>query len=338
LLVTVDDLSLGQDFPDPIVVKVTNVNWDAGKSRRAEVSLLDTAGNPLQLIDYDGAEISIRWKETHWYRVSHCKVQHGGSGFDVTLAPSKRTQIEPLGPTEQCTRLLVIGDTHIGRTTHPKTGNDIDPLGALITAVEYGIEQDVDAVTHVGDIFHESATELQALLVDQRVFEPLGEAGIPFYYLRGNHAAPPGDEILADRNGTITFNLNTGGVTIDSTVRLFGINHHTEGNLPWSQITFPTSADEPVSILLLHQTLQQLSGNNPESIDLHKIQRRFDGSFDFVASGHHHDATRKTWQGVPVMYTGAAEHMSTNNNPDDRIAWLLTIENDSILCDRYDIP
>ena len=338
MLVTVDDLTVRRDLPDPIVVKVTNVNWDAGKSRRAEVSLLDTAGNTLRLIDYDGAEISIKWKETHWYRVSHCKVQHGGGGFEIELAPSKRTQIEPLGPTEQCIRLLVIGDTHIGRTKHPKTGDDIDPLGALITAVEYGIEQDVDAVTHVGDIFHESATELQALLVDQRAFEPLGEAGIPFYYLRGNHAAPPGDEILADRDGTITFNLNTGGVTIDSTVRLFGINHHTEGNLPWSQITFPTSGDEPVSILLLHQTLLQLSGRKQDSVDLTQIQQRFDGSFDFVASGHHHDATRKTWGDVPVMYTGAAERMSTNKHPTDRVAWLLTAEGRSVFCDRYDIP
>jgi hypothetical protein len=337
-LVTVDDLTVGQDIPDSMVVTVTDANWNAGKGRRAEVSLVDIAGNPLRLVDYEGAEIPIDWKETHRYRVSHCKVQIGGGGFDKELAPSKRTQIEPLGPAKQCTRLLIIGDTHVGRTEHPRTGEKINPLDALITAVEYGIEQDVDAVTHVGDIFHETATDLQALLVDRCVFEPLSEADIPFYYLRGNHTAPPGDEILADRDGTTAFNLNTDGVTINSTVRLFGINHHSEGDLPWSQVTFPASVDEPVSILFLHQTLQQLSGRKPESVDLHQIQRRFDGWFDFVASGHHHDATRKTWRGAPVMYTGAAERMSTNNDPTDRVAWLLTVEEGSVFCDRYDIP
>jgi len=338
LLVSVDDLTIGRDLPDSMVVTVTDVNWNAGTGRRAEVSLVDITGNPLRLVDYEGAEIPIDWKEPHRYRVSQCAVQIGGSGFDIELAPSKRTQIEPLGPAEECTRLLVLGDTHIGRTTHPKTGEDINPLGAFITAVEYGIEQDVDAVAHVGDIFHETATDLQALLVDRCVFEPLSEADIPFYYLRGNHATPPGDEILADRDGTITFNLNTDGVTIDSTVRLFGINHHTEGNLPWSQVTFPTSVDEPVSILLLHQTIEQLSGSKKDSVDLTRIQQRFDGSFDFVASGHHHDGTRKTCRGVPVMYTGAAERMSTNKDPTDRVAWLLTVERGSVSCDRYDIP
>jgi hypothetical protein len=55
-------------------------------------------------------------------------------------------------------------------------------------------------------------------------------------------------------------------------------------------------------------------------------------------SGDHHDAYRNHWGDIPVMSTGAAEHMSTNDNPDDRVAWLLTIENNAIVCDRYDIP
>lgn len=115
-------------------------------------------------------------------------------------------------------------------------------------------------------------------------------------------------------------------------------NHHTEGNLPWSQVTFPTSVDEPVSILLLHQTLEQLSGPKKDSVDLKQIQQRFDGSFDFVASGHHHDGARKTCCGVPVMYTGAVERMSPNKDPTDRVAWLLTVKGGSVFCDRYDIP
>jgi hypothetical protein len=59
---------------------------------------------------------------------------------------------------------------------------------------------------------------------------------------------------------------------------------------------------------------------------------------DYIFSGHHHDATYDTWNEIPVQYTGAAEHMSTNDNPIDRVAWLITIENNSVTCDRYDIP
>mgnify|MGYP007131729268 CR=1 FL=1 len=90
LLVTVDDLSSGQSLPEPIVVEVTDINWQAGQSRRAVIELVDTAGNPLRLIDYEGAEISIDWKQNHQYRISRCGVQIGGRGFEIDLAPSKK--------------------------------------------------------------------------------------------------------------------------------------------------------------------------------------------------------------------------------------------------------
>jgi hypothetical protein len=55
-------------------------------------------------------------------------------------------------------------------------------------------------------------------------------------------------------------------------------------------------------------------------------------------TGHHHDATRQEYNGVPLLYTGAAEHMSTNENPIDRVVWLVQIQNESVSIDRYDIP
>jgi DNA repair exonuclease SbcCD nuclease subunit len=337
-LVTLDDLSPGQSLPEPIVVAVTDVNWQAGQSRRAVVELVDTAGNPLRLIDYEGAEISIDWKQNHRYRISRCGVQKGGQGFEIDLAPSKKTQIEPLGSTDPTTRLLVVGDTHIGRTTHPRTGEKISPRHALATAIEYGINRDVDAVVHVGDIFHESATSTHADLVDTHVFEPLADANIPFYYITGNHSSSPGDELLKQRTGKLVANLDSSGASVNSQVRVFGIDHHKNGNIPRNDLAFPNLVPEPLSILVLHQTIEQLSGHSPETVDLERITRQFGGQFDFILAGHHHDAYRTDWGDIPIMYTGAAEHMSTNDDPNDRIAWLFTIENNSIACDRYDIP
>jgi hypothetical protein len=88
-LITVDDLSPGRSLPGSIVVEVTDVNWNV-ESRRAEVKLIDPAGNELRLIDYDGANISIDWTPGHRYKISRCGVQKGGGGFDVELAPSKK--------------------------------------------------------------------------------------------------------------------------------------------------------------------------------------------------------------------------------------------------------
>lgn len=337
-MITVDDLTPGQSLPEPIVVAVTGINWQAGQSRRAVIELVDTAGTPLRLIDYEGADISIDWKQDHRYRVSRCGVQTGRRGFEIDLAPSKKTLIEPLGSTDPPTRLLVVGDTHIGRTTHPRTGETISPRHALATAIEYGIERDVDAVVHVGDIFHESATSTHANHVDTHVFKPLADGNIPFYYITGNHNSSSGDELLQQRTGNLVSNLDPGGVSVNSQVRIFGLNHHKYGNIPRNDLAFPNLVPEPLSILVLHQTIEQLSGHGSKTVDLERINREFGGHFDFILAGHHHDADRIDWGDIPVMYTGAAEHMSTNKDPDDRIAWLLTIENNSIVCDRYDIP
>jgi DNA repair exonuclease SbcCD nuclease subunit len=337
-LVTVDDLSAGGTLPEPIVVEVVAVDWHPGKKRRAEVKLRDTAQNPLNLIDYEGAKISVNWEPNHRYRISRCNVTGGGRGHDVQLAPSKRTVIEPLGSTQQNTRILVVGDTHIGRKKHPKTKAEIDPLGALTAAVEYSVNQEVDAVVHAGDIFHDNATHLQTLLTRQQVFERLNEAGIPFYYVRGNHESKAGNKLLDELEGTTVFNLSTTGTTVGTDVQLFGVDHQPEGNIPWDNLTFSKTADNGESILVLHQTLQQLSGEGTKNVDLSRIQRPFDGTFDFVVSGHHHDATMTNWNGIPVMYTGAAERMSTNKDPTDRVAWLLTVTDGSISYEQYDIP
>jgi len=320
------------------VVEVTDIDWHAGESRRAIVELTDTAGNSLRLIDYDGAEISIGWRQNHRYRISRCGVQKGGQGFKIDLAPSKKTRIEPLGPGDRTTQLLIIGDTHVGRTTHPHTGKKISPRQAFSTTIEYGIDQNVDAVVHVGDIFHESATSTHADHVDTHVFAPLAAANIPFYYVTRNPSSPAGAELLEQKTGDLVTNLNPGGVSVNSQVRVFGVNHHDNGNIPRNDLSFPNLVPESLSILVLHQTIEQLSGRGSKTVDLERIHRHFGDRFDFILAGHHHDAYRKDWGDIPVMYTGAAEYMSTNDGSDDRVAWLLTIENNSIVCDRYDIP
>lgn len=336
-MVTVDDLSPGCAVPEPMVVEVTAIEWDPGKSRRAEVELVDTVGNPLHLVDYAGANLSVKWRQNHRYRIAHCDVNNGGQTSELQLEPSKKTSIEPLGSPETV-ELLVIGDTHIGRTEHPKTGAKIDPLSAFNTAINEGIERDVAAIIHVGDIFHETATPLHAEFMQQDILTPLRNAAIPFYYVEGNHTSEAGRESLKEASEDFVHCLDLTGTTVGAAVRIYGLNHYPMGDIEWANVQFPRAMNESTSILVLHQTLDQLSGTGPKSVDLERIQERAPKRFDFILSGHHHDALRCRWQGTPVMYTGAAETMSKNEAPDDRIAWFLHVENGSVSLERYDIP
>lgn len=333
-MVTTEDLSPGGRLPEPIDVEVIKVDRNVGASRRAEVDLVDNVGNELHLVDYEGANLSVDWKPNHQYRISRCSINNSPS--PLTLTPSKRTQVDLLGPVQQRSSVLIIGDTHIGRGSHPKNGEKINPLGAFKNAVKYGLEREVDAVIHVGDIFHESATPVQVALLDQQVFNPLEDAGIPFYYVEGNHTSSAGDDLLADRSNVST--LDTRGVAIGDDVRIFGINHHDAGDIPWESLRYPRNVTESKSILILHQTIQQLSGRGPKSVDLSRIQQQFNHRLDFILSGHHHDATKRNWDGTPVMYTGASERMSKNNDSTDRVAWYLPIREAPLNPERYDIP
>lgn len=337
-MVSVDDLSPGRPLPGPILVRVDDVHWNPGRARRAVVHLADRDGNPLRLVDYEGAEITATWELHHRYCISRCRVQQGGDGYAIELAPSKRTRIEPLGPDEASTTLLVVGDSHFGRREHPKTGEPIDPIEAVSTATRFAITQEVDAVVHTGDIFHDTATPVTAYYAEKEIFEPLAEREIPFYYVQGNHRAEAGDTLLANRAGEMVSQLDTAGSVVNNAVRLFGIKHHADGNIPVNTLGFPSSVKEPVSILVLHQTLDYLSGQSVQSVDLGNILRQYVPGFDAVVSGHHHDAMISDRDGVTVMYAGASERMSTNSQPVDRVAWLLTIADGTVACERYDIP
>jgi DNA repair exonuclease SbcCD nuclease subunit len=128
------------------------------------------------------------------------------------------------------------------------------------------------------------------------------------------------------------------GEQVGSDVRIFGIDHHEGGSFPWGQLNFPDAVSESVQILVLHQTLRQLSGSKVGSIDLKRIRRRFQGRFDLILSGHHHDAMIEDWNGTTVIYTGASEHMSKNSDAIDRVAWFVSVVETPITPERYNIP
>lgn len=332
---TAKDLSPGGKLPEPMIVVVNNVDWDQPTSRRAAVELLDVEGNEIQLIDYEGANLSVEWTVGHRYLISSCNVTGGEQEEYITLAPSKRTQIELLGVVNESAYVLFIGDTHIGRKWHPKSGDEIDPLGSFTTAVEYGISEAVEAVVHVGDIFHETLSSQEAELLKKRVLVPLENANIPFYYVEGNHTAPAGENLLKESPNCS--NLNLLGHTVGNDTRLFGINHYPSGNLPWDGIQFPQKSSESKSILVLHQTLQQLTGPGEDSVDLNRINKRLSEEFDLVICGHHHDAMCDMWHGIPIMYTGASAKLSTNHDPTDEVAWLVNIKDQTLIPQKYDI-
>ena len=87
------------------------------------------------------------------------------------------------------TRVLHTADTHLGYRQYHSPERQADFLSAFRRVVSDAIEDDVDAVVHAGDLFHDRQPGLSELLGTLDILETLSEASIPFLAVVGNHEA-----------------------------------------------------------------------------------------------------------------------------------------------------
>ncbi len=85
------------------------------------------------------------------------------------------------------TRVIHTGDTHIGYQQYNAPERRRDFLEAFRQVAEDAADDDVDAVVHAGDLFHDrrpGLVDLQGTIDVLRIFD---DAGIPFLAVVGNH-------------------------------------------------------------------------------------------------------------------------------------------------------
>jgi DNA repair exonuclease SbcCD nuclease subunit len=85
------------------------------------------------------------------------------------------------------TRVLHTADTHLGYRQYHSPERRADFLDAFRQVIEDAIADDVDAVVHAGDLFHDRRPGLADLLGTLDVLESLADAEIPFLAVVGNH-------------------------------------------------------------------------------------------------------------------------------------------------------
>jgi DNA repair exonuclease SbcCD nuclease subunit len=85
------------------------------------------------------------------------------------------------------TRVIHTADTHIGYRQYHSPERRRDFLDAFERVVEDAVEEDVDAVVHAGDIFHDRRPDLPDLLGTIEALRTLAAADIPFLAIVGNH-------------------------------------------------------------------------------------------------------------------------------------------------------
>ncbi|MDS0281155.1 DNA double-strand break repair protein Mre11 [Haloarcula onubensis] len=87
------------------------------------------------------------------------------------------------------TRVIHTGDTHIGYQQYHVPERRQDFLAAFRAVVRDAVDDDVAAVVHAGDLFHDRRPTLSDIMGTLGVLEELSAAGIPFLAVVGNHEA-----------------------------------------------------------------------------------------------------------------------------------------------------
>ncbi|WP_123537409.1 DNA double-strand break repair protein Mre11 [Halosimplex salinum] len=87
------------------------------------------------------------------------------------------------------TRVIHTGDTHLGYRQYHRSERKRDYLDAFRQVVDDAVADDVDAVVHAGDLFHDRRPTLDDIMGTLEVLRTLDDADVPFLAIVGNHEA-----------------------------------------------------------------------------------------------------------------------------------------------------
>jgi len=224
-----------------------------------------------------------------------------------------------------------MGDSHVGYH-HRQSSKKVSwhQEGACIErfceAIEIGLEHEVDAVIHTGDIFDEEVSQSELGSVEDQLYY-LKRQSIPFYYIYGNHENQSGRELLqAYSEEGVTKHLTTKRSMVGNPpVSLFGIDHCYEGEFHVDRLDFSSNVPGVKNILVLHHSIVPLSDDGAINLrKLFKRAKRYSGlEFDFVISGHHHKNECDTLEGKKIGYVGSTARISNIGKSSGGHAWLL---------------
>ncbi|MBP1923145.1 DNA repair exonuclease SbcCD nuclease subunit [Halorubrum alkaliphilum] len=206
------------------------------------------------------------------------------------------------------TRVIHTGDTHIGYQQYHSPDRRQDFLDAFDAVVDDAVDDDVDAVVHAGDLFHDRRPELPDLMGTISVLRRLDDAGIPFLAVVGNHESTRGGQWLDlfERLGLAT-RLGREPVVVGDTA-FYGLDHVPVSRRDELEYAFePHDAD--YATLVAHGLFEPFAHAD---WDTETVLEESDVAFDAMLLGDNHKPDRATVTDTPVTYSGSTERASAS--------------------------
>jgi len=210
------------------------------------------------------------------------------------------------------TRVIHTGDTHLGYRQYHRPERRTDFLAAFEQVIEDAIADEVDAVVHAGDLFHDRRPELQDILGTLSVLRELDAADVPFLAIVGNHETKRDAQWLDlfESLGLAT-RLGDAPVTIGTTA-FYGLDFVPRSQRDALDYDFePHDAEH--AALVAHGLFEPF---DYADWDTERLLSESSVDFDALLLGDNHKPDKVEMQGTWVTYCGSTERASADERED----------------------
>ena len=210
------------------------------------------------------------------------------------------------------TRILHTGDTHLGYQQYHLAERREDFRAAFEQVVADAVSDDVDAVVHAGDLFHDRQPRLGDIMGTLSILRTLDDADIPFLAIVGNHESKRSEQWLDlfESMGLAT-RLGDEPVVVDS-VAFYGLDFVPRSQRESLDYEFEHH-DADSAALVSHGLFEPFDHGD---WDAREILDEANVEFDAMLVGDDHEAKTKELDGTWLTYCGSTERASATERDD----------------------
>ncbi len=213
------------------------------------------------------------------------------------------------------TRVIHTGDTHLGYQQYHQPERREDFLDGFRQVAEDAIDDDVAAVVHAGDLFHDRRPTLPDIMGAMDVLRTLDDADIPFLAVVGNHEAKRDAQWL-DLYESLGLATRLGAEPVERDgVAFYGLDFVPRAKRPDLDYDFG-SHDADYAVLVSHGLFQPFPHGD---WDAQEVLTEANVEFDAVLLGDDHTPRTKfveepheAW----LTYCGSTERASADERDE----------------------
>ncbi len=220
------------------------------------------------------------------------------------------------------TRVIHTGDTHIGYRQYHSPERRQDFLDAFRQVVEDAIDDDVDAVVHAGDLFHDRRPDLPDIQGTVAALRDLDDADIPFLAVVGNHETKrDGQWLDLFEDLGLTTRLGSSPETVGD-IAFYGLDFVPESQRDDLDYEYEPADEADHTVLVSHGLFEPFAHAD---WDTKRVLTDASIEFDALLLGDNHAPGKQELLDTWITYCGSTERASASER-DERGYNIVTVD------------